>query len=276
MAPASHAQSPLSHPAFDGGNWNNPAITGGSFSGGDLSGGMVTPSGSASTMTERDAANLPCARIDLFGADPSGTNFSDDAYSHAMALAPLHHGCVQFGGGLYKFASQTPWPFLTTGTSRALVRGIGSAATALYWPNAAGGLLFAEHSDHHSFAVEGVTLLTGQGGTTEAILATNDFSSPGSSSCPGSPYHSEIRDVSIQGYDRFARTGAAQFWKTGVHTTNVSFLNWDGLNVTDADPAVFTNPNETGVGMLLEGTAPGTAYPQGCLAGVFNGSRSGY
>ncbi len=275
LAPACRAQ-PLPGPSLSGGSWNGPTVTGGTFSDGDVSGQKVTPTGSTVPLYQRDAANLPCARVDLFGADPTGASYSDVAYAAAMALAPLHHGCVQFGGGVYKFSGQTPWPFLSTGTSRALVRGIGSAGTTLYWPNSAGGLLFAEHSDHHSFAVEGVTLLTGQAGGTEAIVATNDFSSPGSSSCPGSPYHSEIRDVSVQGYDRFTRTGAAQFWKTGVHTTNISFLDWDGLNVTDADPAVFANPTETGVGMLLEGTAPGATYPAGCLAGVFNGTRSGY
>ena len=243
---------------------------------GDVSGQHITPPGSTSRVTLAQDAMLPCEKLDHYGADPTGATYSDAAWDMATAIAGPASRCIQPAAGTYKFMGQISWPFPTAGTSHASVRGTGEGSSVFYWPNSSAGLLFQEHSDHQSFRVEGLTLLTGQAGASEAIVATNDFSAPGSSPCPGSPYHSSIQDVSIQGYDRFARAGASQFWKTGVHAINVSFLDWDGLNVTDADPAVFTNPNETGTGMLLEGSAPGSAYPSGCLAGVFNGSRSGY
>jgi len=243
---------------------------------GDASGQHVTPTGSTTATALRHTANVPCLHVDLFGADPTGVAASDAAYAAAMAQAARRHGCVQFGGGIYKFSGPLSWAFPTTGTSRAAVRGVGSANTALLWTGTSGGLVFPEHSDHHSFAVEGLTLLTTQVGTTDAITATNDFANTGSSPCPGTPYHSEIRDVSIQGAGRYTMTGPKQFWRIGVHTTNVSFLDFDGLNITDADPVDFNNPLETGIGTLFEGTPPGPAYPSGCLAAVFNGSRSGF
>ncbi len=243
---------------------------------GDVSSQHVTPTGSATAMALRDAANKPCLNIDMFGADPTGATASDTAFATVAAIAAPRQGCVQFGAGIYKFDAQLSWPFPTTGTHRAIIRGIGSAGTSLFWTGTTGGILFAEHSDHHSFAVERMTLLTAQAGTADAITATNDFSNAGSSACPGTPYHSEIRDVSMMGTGRFQMSGPTQFWRMGVHATNVSFIDVDGMNITDADPAVFTNPNETGIGMLLEGTAPGAAYPSGCLAAVFNVTRSGF
>lgn len=227
--------------------------------------------------TKADSLAMPCVSVDRYGADPTGAKPSDTAYNAAMAEAVSKRSCVQFGGGLYRLDSQSGWNFPSAGTSRAVVRGVGSANTAIYWTGTTGGFLFAEHSDHHSFSVEGMTLVTVQAGTADAITATNDFSSPGSSSCPGTPYHSEIRDVAMQGVGRYQRSGApTQFWRIGVHATNVSFIDVDGTNYTDADPAVFSNPNETGMGMFFEGTAPNSAFPNGCLAAVFNITRSGF
>lgn len=169
-----------------------------------------------------------CYSLNAFGADPTGAAFSDSAVAAILNTMGTNGGCIQAGGGTYKFANAWTINLGATGNTVAggglTIAGAGSQTTRLSWP-ATGGIRITIADGLETFHVSGVSLLGGSG--------TTSFDALGIQSSVFEPTNRQntIDDVTCEGLDRNQGTGQADYWAYCVTSTLINNLNYRNLLV---------------------------------------------
>jgi hypothetical protein len=166
----------------------------------------------------------PLLDIKMFGAVADGSTDCAAALSSALALAIENgFGKIYIPAGLYAFASRAS---VVLPASRCVISifGDGQNNSILKWTTASGGLQFQFEDTRNSLNLRGLTLVTDQdgGGTAVDIVqnATLEIVSKNT-----------FEDVGIRGYDAVDGDVGTNYWDTGISLVNVSFVDYDGVNI---------------------------------------------
>ena len=188
-----------------------------------------------------------CVNPVLFGADPTGTNYSDTALSSAWATVSSASGCIQFPAGTFKFLTAATFSFPATAKYSFGLYGAGADATVFRFPTTA-GFTFALASQSQSFHLANFSITTATTAAGNAITLTNSASFIGTFVA-----QSDITGVTCRGDDGYA---LSNYWTACVSENNVSDIT-------------FANDNFYGdsTGLHGNGIVLGTTGSGNCLTG---------
>jgi hypothetical protein len=178
--------------------------------------------------------------IKMFGAVADGTTDCAAALTSALEfIIDLGCGKVIVPAGLYAFNSRVS-VVLPDARCVLSIFGDGQNNSILKWTNASGGLQFEFENTRNSLNLRGITLATDEngGGTaidivqnaTLEVLSKNTF-----------------EDVGIRGFDAVDGNVGTNYWTTGINLLNVSFVDFDGVNI-------WGPSSPTGNGVVIAGT----------------------
>jgi hypothetical protein len=207
-----------------------------------LAAGMMgfTQAGTGAVARTVDA-KLKDAYLSITDFGGAGDNATDNTVPLNRALAALTGtgGCIFFPPGKYRFNAAVSFT-LPAGVFSVALIGAGQDATALTWPNAAGGMTFNYAGISSSVHLRDLSLTTGiaSGGTALTLNCAASITNPANTAV------SDLYRVTIRGDDGY---GATDYWSTGLAVANVSNVQCDNLSVCGSSSQQGTGVNLTGL-----------------------------
>jgi hypothetical protein len=210
-----------------------------------------------------------CTSANGAGFIGNGVTPNDAAFNAWFSALPSAGGCIEFGAGKFAFSSQIA-KTLFAGQSTITIKGLGSHLTTLYWPNAAGGIVFTWADPRNGVHFSGLSITTGVANGGTAVTLTNTAGIAYTISMSNNNFY----DVIFQG-DDFALGVGSAFWNFGTSIVSVANVTWDtcifnGLYEVPGSPAT----NESGI--TTSGTNAAFATILNVLNSQFNNLGVGF
>lgn len=196
----------------------------------------------------------PCPSIIDYGGDPTGSNYSDSAWTNALAQNP-GYACIYFPPGTFKFQNQLVYTMPNTVASVS-IQGAGQGTSQLFWPSSQ-GMKIVEISQFNSVHINGVSFLAGAAGTGNGLLLSQTQASIPN---PALANVSDISNVTFRGSDGF---GLSQCWSVGIFVAGASNVNFIG------DTFVGNSAGTCGTGVNITGSASVIAVAYNFVADTF-------
>jgi len=200
------------------------------------------------------------ASIDSFGADPTGNEPSDEAFTKALEEIGMNggtltgNGCVILGAGTYRFTAKIEVTLSQTARNDFCLRGQGANVSKMLWDQSDGGIAVTLTGQENSVQVSDLSLLTGvaSGGTAFSMTNTGAFGG-------GDGNASNITRVYVAGADKTQNHDAASFyWSDGFVSTAVSNINYSFISV------IGNVPSGNGNGITFQGDDATDTFAVAC------------
>jgi hypothetical protein len=202
------------------------------------------------------SVSTACPSIITYGGDSTGTNYSDAAYTAAIAAQPGPSACIYLphtfsGAGHYKFQNPVSYTFPSS-TSALTIVGDGSGASFIDVPSSTTyGLHIVKSACNNSVVLRGFSVTTGAAAGGTGISTTG--------ACTNGTYQpvNLIEDVVTRG-DDFNGSSGTDYWATGLSIVNDSWYNVIGY--TDQGPGTgFAGASSGGTCVNVAGTSSAIA-----------------
>jgi Pectate lyase superfamily protein len=193
-----------------------------------------------------------------FGARGDGSTDDTAAINTALAALPSTGGMLFFPAGTYVLSSQIVYTLSNANATLRLV-GAGMGLTTLSWAGG-GGLSITCGTTSNSVQISDMSFVTGTNGSGTGLT----LSQSASNAVPSYVPISTISNVAFHGSDGWYRT---HYWAQGISVTNLSNINYIGVNVIGPSGAAFST---VGAGIALAGSSGAQSVVHNFIGCQFN------